>query len=63
MKDIGFGEGYRYAHDEEDAYAEGEVYLPEQLQDSKYYYPVDRGLELKIKEHMDKLRHKIKQKD
>lgn len=63
MKDIGYGEDYRYAHDEEDAYAVGEVYLPEQLQDSKYYYPVDRGLELKIKEHMDKLRCKIKQKN
>ena len=63
MKDIGYGEGYRYAHDEEDAYATGEIYLPEELQESKYYYPVDRGLELKIKEHMDKLRSKLQQKE
>ncbi len=59
MKEIGYSDGYRYAHDEEDAYALGEVYLPEELRGSRYYYPVDRGLELKIKEHMDKLRNKI----
>ncbi len=56
MKDIGYGEGYRYAHDEEDAYAVGEEYLPEELQGTKYYHPVDRGLELRIKEHLNKLR-------
>ena len=37
MKEIGYGEGYRYAHDEEDAYAAGEVYLPEELQGQQYY--------------------------
>lgn len=58
MKDIGYGEDYRYAHDEENAYVEGENYLPEELQGTKYYNPVDRGLELKIKQHMDKLRNK-----
>jgi len=63
MKEMGYGEGYRYAHDEEDAFAAEEVYLPEELLNSKYYYPVDRGLELKIKEHMNKLRYKIQQKD
>ena len=63
MKEIGYGEGYRYAHDEQDAYVAGEVYLPEKLKDSEYYYPLDRGLEIKIKEHMDKLRNKIKQKE
>ncbi len=56
MKDIGYGEGYRYAHDEEDAYAVGEEYLPEELQGTRYYHPVDRGLELRIKEHLNKLR-------
>ena len=56
MKEIGYGEGYRYAHDEEDAYAAGEEYLPEELQGTRYYYPVDRGLELRIKEHLNKLR-------
>lgn len=63
MKEIGYGKDYRYAHDEENAYASGEMYLPEELQDSRYYYPVDRGLELKIRQHMDKLRNKIQNKD
>ncbi len=58
MKEIGYGEGYRYAHDEEDAYAAGEVYLPEELQGQNYYSPEDRGLEAKIKQHLDKLRSK-----
>ena len=58
MKEIGYGEGYRYAHDEEDAFAAGEVYLPEELQGRQYYQPVDRGLELKIKQHLDQLRKK-----
>ena len=58
MKEIGYGEGYRYAHDEEDAYAADEVYLPEELQGQKYYSPEDRGLEAKIKQHLDKLRSK-----
>ena len=63
MKEIGYGEGYRYAHDEEDAYAAGEVYLPEELEGTHYYFPVDRGLELKIKNHMDTLRSKTQNKD
>lgn len=58
MKEIGYGEGYRYVHDEEDAYAAGEVYLPDELQGKKYYSPEDRGLEAKIKQHLDKLRSK-----
>ena len=62
MKELGYGEGYRYAHDEEDAYAAGEKYLPEELQNVQYYHPVDRGLESKIKQHMDRLRNK-KQND
>ena len=63
MKEIGYGKDYRHAHNEEDAYAAGEIYLPEELQGSRYYYPVDRGLELKIRQHMDKLRNKIQNKD
>lgn len=58
MKDIGYGEGYRYAHDEEDAYAAGEVYLPDELQGKRYYTPEDRGLEAKIQQHLEKLRNK-----
>lgn len=52
MKDQGFGEGYRYAHDEPGAYAAGENYLPEALKDEVYYQPVDRGLEKKIAEKL-----------
>jgi putative ATPase len=61
MKEIGYGEGYRYAHDEEDAYAVGEVYLPEELQGQQFYSPENRGLEAKIKQHLESLRQKIKQ--
>jgi len=57
-KEIGYGDGYRYAHDEEDAYAAGEVYLPEELQGQEYYLPVNRGLEAKIKQHLETLRKK-----
>ncbi len=62
MKDIGYGEGYRYAHNEEDAYAAGEVYLPEELQGQQYYLPEDRGLEAKIKQHLQTLRQKSNNK-
>jgi putative ATPase len=54
MKQLGYGEEYRYAHDEPDAYAAGEDYFPEQLPPRHYYQPVPRGLELKIGE---KLKH------
>ncbi len=58
MKEIGYGEGYRYAHDEEDAFAAGEVYLPKELQRQQYYQPEERGLEAKIKQHLNILRQK-----
>jgi putative ATPase len=58
MKEIGYGEGYRYAHDEEDAFAAGEVYLPKELQGQQFYHPEDRGLESKIKKHLGFLRQK-----
>ncbi|MFI8608713.1 replication-associated recombination protein A [Pseudomonas sp. NPDC077649] len=54
MKQLGYGDEYRYAHDEPDAYAAGEDYFPEALQPRQYYDPVPRGLELKIR---DKLKH------
>jgi putative ATPase len=54
MKELGYGEEYRYAHDEPDAYAAGEDYFPEELEPRRYYEPVPRGLELKIR---DKLAH------
>ena len=56
MKQLGYGRDYRYAHDEEDAFAAGESYFPETLAERQYYHPVARGLELKIKEKLDRLR-------
>lgn len=56
MKAMDYGAQYRYAHDEPGGYAPGESYLPEQLKDTRYYYPVGRGLELKIGEKLELLR-------
>ncbi|QQD19992.1 replication-associated recombination protein A [Spongiibacter nanhainus] len=58
MKEQGFGDGYRYAHDEPDAYAAGESYLPESLADRVFYQPVERGLEIKIAEKLRQLRQR-----
>ena len=55
-KEMGYGEDYRYAHDEEDAFAAGENYLPESIQDEKFYYPQESGLEIRIKEKMEHFR-------
>ena len=63
MKDLGYGRDYRYAHDEPDAYVQGECYFPEILRGTRYYEPVDRGLEIKIKEHMRRLRSKAKNRN
>ncbi len=52
MKEAGFGASYRYAHDEVDAFAAGEVYLPEELIGQRFYHPVERGLELRIGEKL-----------
>ncbi|WP_409526339.1 replication-associated recombination protein A [Nitrincola sp. MINF-07-Sa-05] len=54
MKSLGYGDEYRYAHNEPDAYAAGESYLPEAISDRRYYQPEPRGLEIKIGE---KLKH------
>jgi len=56
MKDLGHGKDYRYTHNEEGGYAAGERYLPDELIDEIFYEPVDRGLEIKIREKMDYLR-------
>ncbi len=58
MKDLGYGRGYRYAHDEPDAFAAGERYLPDGLPDRRYYRPVPRGLEIRIGEALARLRGK-----
>ncbi len=50
MKEIGYGKGYRYAHDEPGAYAAGERYFPDGMPERRYYVPVQRGLEIKIGE-------------
>ena len=58
MKNLGYGAGYRYAHDEPEAYATGERYLPDEMPDRRYYRPVERGLEIKIGEALARLRRK-----
>lgn len=56
MKELGYGKTYRYAHDEPDGYAAGENYFPEELAGRRYYRPVQRGLEIKISEKLERLR-------
>ncbi|MEZ5448673.1 MAG: replication-associated recombination protein A [Thiolinea sp.] len=56
MQQLDYGKGYRYAHDEADAYAAGENYFPEPLKGRRYYEPVERGLEIKIREKLRRLR-------
>jgi putative ATPase len=58
MKGLGYGQGYRYAHDEPDAYAAGESYFPDGMEPVRYYEPVDRGLEIRIREALERLRKK-----
>jgi putative ATPase len=53
MKELDYGKGYRYAHDEADGFAAGEQYLPDGMKAALFYEPVERGLEIKI---ADKLR-------
>jgi putative ATPase len=50
--ELGYGEDYRYAHNEEHAFAAGENYFPEEIKDTQFYFPVERGLELKIAEKL-----------
>jgi putative ATPase len=52
MKELGYGHAYRYAHDEPNAYAEGETYLPDGMGEPGWYRPVPRGLEIKIGEKL-----------
>ena len=56
MKGLGYGKGYRYAHDEGDAYAAGERYLPDDMPDVSFYEPTDRGAEARIAEKLRELR-------
>jgi putative ATPase len=61
MKDLGHGRDYRYAHDEEDAYAAGQRYFPDAIEPQRFYHPVNRGLEIRIGEKLEELRAKDEQ--
>ncbi len=53
MKGLGYGKDYRYAHDEEDAIAIGETYFPDDMPPARYYHPVPRGMEIRIREKLE----------
>ncbi len=55
MKALGHGKGYRYPHDEPEGYAAGEQYMPDPVRGRRYYEPVERGLELQIREKLKRL--------
>ncbi|MCP4075434.1 MAG: replication-associated recombination protein A [Gammaproteobacteria bacterium] len=63
MKDLGYGQDYRYAHEESDAFAAGEKYFPDDMTVTRYYQPVDRGLEIRIAEKLKHLRNLNKEAD
>jgi len=56
MKDLGYGKGYRYAHDEPDALAPGQTHFPDTMEPRSYYEPVPRGLEMKLRETLERIR-------
>ena len=56
MESLGHGKGYRYAHDEEDGYAAGERYLPDEMPDVAFYRPQDRGVEARLAARLAELR-------
>jgi putative ATPase len=58
MKELDYGKGYRYAHDEADGFAAGESYLPDGMSPPPFYRPVERGLEIRIAEKLRELRKK-----
>ncbi|MCC5867562.1 MAG: replication-associated recombination protein A [Gammaproteobacteria bacterium] len=61
MKQLDYGKGYRYAHDEPDGFAAGASYLPEEMTGRRYYEPLDRGLEKQIREKLIDLRRRNEQ--
>jgi putative ATPase len=63
MKNLGYGAGYRYAHDEEGGYAAGEHYLPDDMVPQAFYTPTDRGLEAKIRDKLAYLRERDRAAD
>jgi putative ATPase len=58
MKDLGYGKGYRYAHDEAEGYSAGQRYFPEGMEPPEWYRPTERGLEAKIREKLEQLKKK-----
>jgi putative ATPase len=62
MKNLGYGKKYRYAHNEQNAYAAGENYFPEEMKPKQYYFPVERGLEIKIAAKLAQLRERDREK-
>ena len=63
MKELGYGAGYRYAHDEPGGFARGERYFPDEMPDRRYYRPVPRGLEIRIGEALARLRGQVKEEN
>ncbi|WP_443019950.1 replication-associated recombination protein A [Shewanella sp. OMA3-2] len=63
MKDIGYGQEYRYAHDEPGAFAAGESYFPESLNNSHFYQPTDRGFEKRIQDKLANLEQRNRQSE
>jgi putative ATPase len=61
MKELGYGHDYRYAHDEDDGYAAGETYLPDDMAEPYWYRPTPRGLEAKIGEKLAEFRRRDKE--
>lgn len=61
MQQLNYAKDYRYTHNEDNAYAEGEQYFPTELKDRQYYFPVPRGLELKIAEKINRLKNRKKE--
>jgi len=62
MKDLGYGDKYRYAHDEDGGVAVGESYFPDDMRPVKYYHPVPRGLEIRIKEKLEDIERRAREK-
>ena len=63
MKELDYGKGYRYAHDEADGFAAGEQYLPDGMTDTQFYRPVERGLEIRIGEKLRELKARNQKKN
>ena len=60
MKELGYGDGYRYAHDEPDGIAAGEKYFPDGMKNATYYRPVERGVEKRIKQYLESFRNQTR---